>query len=199
MNLLPVGFYLLHVPLRGILVLPVAAGLAGGAEQQGRQFVHPLDAGRRRGRRWAQPVIPQHGPQHPRVNVRGTSPSSVTSILPVQFVSWFIWPSFQHSPSFSRFFFFFFLFFSQFSNSANTRENLEDLSFFLSLGRISRQVVGRSQVALSLFREFLEFRTVTIDSWHFSPRNLEFRPFDVDRTEFACTWWHTLHNQWIID
>lgn len=87
MNLLAVCVYLLHVPLRGILVLPVAAGLAGGAEQQGRQFVHPLDAGRRRGRRWAQPVIPQHGPQHPRVNVRGTSPSSVTSILPVQFDS----------------------------------------------------------------------------------------------------------------
>lgn len=53
MNLLPVCVYLLHVPLRGILVLPVAAGLAGRAEQQGRQFVHPLDAGRRRGRRWA--------------------------------------------------------------------------------------------------------------------------------------------------
>lgn len=53
MNLLPVCVYLLHVPLRGILVLPVAAGLAGRAEQQGRQFVHPFDAGRRRGRRWA--------------------------------------------------------------------------------------------------------------------------------------------------
>lgn len=53
----------------------MAAGLARGAEQQGGQFVHPLDGGsagrRRRGRRcWAQPVIPpQHRPQHPRVDL----------------------------------------------------------------------------------------------------------------------------------
>lgn len=70
----PVSLYLLHVPLGGALALPVATGLARGAEQQGSQFVYPLrggdDAGRRRrGRRCGtQPVIPpQHWPQHPRV------------------------------------------------------------------------------------------------------------------------------------
>lgn len=70
----PVSLYLLHVPLGGALALPVATGLAGGAQQQGGQFVYPLRGGdgagrRRRGRRCgAQPVIPpQHWPQHPRV------------------------------------------------------------------------------------------------------------------------------------
>lgn len=66
------SLYLLHVPLGGALALPVVAGLAGGAEQQGGQFVHPLGTGggrrHRHGRRCgAQPVIPpQHRPQHPR-------------------------------------------------------------------------------------------------------------------------------------
>lgn len=70
----PVSLYLLHVPLGGALALPVATGLAGGAEQQGGQLVYPLRGGdgagrHRRGRRCgAQPVIPpQHRPQHPRV------------------------------------------------------------------------------------------------------------------------------------
>lgn len=70
----PVSLYLLHVPLGGALTLPVATGLARGAEQQGGQFVYPLRGGdgtgrHRRGRRCgAQPVIPpQHRPQHPRV------------------------------------------------------------------------------------------------------------------------------------
>jgi len=73
----PMSLYLLHVPLGGALALPVATGLAGGAEQQRGQFVHPLRGGdgagrRRRGRRCgAQPVIPpQHRPQHPRVLTR---------------------------------------------------------------------------------------------------------------------------------
>ena len=86
------SLYLLHVPLGGALALPVATGLAGGAEQQRGQFVHPLRGGdgagrRRRGRRCgAQPVIPpQHRPQHPRVLTRW--PPSTSSSPPFFFAA----------------------------------------------------------------------------------------------------------------
>lgn len=92
----PVSLYLLHVPLGGTLVLPVATGLARGAEQQGSQFVYPLRGGdgagrRRRGRRCgAQPVIPpQHRPQHPRVLPSAPPPlrlgsSPLSSVSPLR-------------------------------------------------------------------------------------------------------------------
>ena len=79
---------------------------------------------------------------------------------------------------------FFFLFLSVFSYQTRlTRENLEDLPFFFCLSASEDFATGRAgrKLHFRCFANFLEFRTVTIDRWNFSPRNLEFRPFDVER------------------